>query len=227
MEDHPESYRINTEDASGTQFAYGSAVPPRLALLLATLLGIAACKRAPSRAEALEAIRLAKPAVDTTTVVRRVWTDGPPWFSCAEVIAKFRSTSDNAFVRDQVGNWRALLLADWVKLRDSTAGQVVDPGWCVATLRNESARVSDGWRAVRGDSQPMGFHRRGWDVPAGRQKLDVADKPVLTGKDSATAEYLVTIVPNASGTALDAARDTTRHRALLRREDGRWRFVRD
>lgn len=199
----------------------------RLPLLLATLLGIAACNRAPSRAEALDAIRLAKPAVDTTTVVRRVWTDGPPWFSCAEVIAKFRSRADNAFVRDQVGNWRTLLLSDWVTLRDSTAGQVVEPGWCVATLRNESARVSDGWRAVRGDSQPMGFLRRGWDVPAGRQKLDVADKPVLTGKDSATAEYLVTIVPNASGTALDAARDTTRHRALLRREEGRWRVIQD
>ena len=219
-----ESYRTNTEDASGTQFAYPSAVRSRLIILLTPLL-IAACRRAPNRDESLQAIRAVMPDVESTTVMRRVWADGPPWFSCAEVIAKFRSRDDSRFVRNQVGNWRALLLANWVALRDSAARDVVEPGWCVAYLRDEPARLRDGWVRVHGDSQPMGHFRRGWSVNAGRHKLDVAEKPILVGKDSALAEYLITVVPNASGVALDAAKDTSRHRALLRKEEGRWRVV--
>ena len=53
------------------------------------------------------------PGSDTATVFERVWRDGPPWFSCVEVIAKFTTPLDSAVVRDQVGNWKPLVLAGW------------------------------------------------------------------------------------------------------------------
>ena len=195
-------------------------------LLLPSLLGLlGACQRAPSRDAVVEALRAANPAIDTVTVVERVWTDGPPWFSCAEVIAKARSPVDSAVVRDQVGNWRALMLADWVALRDTGAGEVVDPGWCTAQLRDEAARVAGGWRRVVGEPIPSGGMRRGWDVPAGRPKVVVVAKPKRVGSDSAVANYLITLAANANGVALGATRDTVRHRALLLRDEGRWRVI--
>ncbi len=191
---------------------------PALALTLA-------CNRAPSPAEAREVLRAANPAMDTMPIVTRVWADGPPWFSCKEVIAKFKSPADSAVVRDQLGVWRELLLADWVTLRDTTAGRVVDPGWCTATLLDEPRRTAGGWRAVRGDTMPTGAARRGWDVSAGRQKLVVAAKPQRVGKDSVMVNYALTVAPNVNGTALGADKDSSHHRALLRKEDGSWRVL--
>lgn len=194
-------------------------------LLLPALALTLACNRGPSPAEAREVIRAANPALDTTTVVTRVWADGPPWFSCKEVIAKFRSSTDSAVVRDQLGVWRDLLLADWVKLRDTTAGRVVDPGWCTATLLDEAQRIAGGWRPVSGDAMPTGTARRGWDVPAGRRKLVVATKPERVGKDSVMVSYVLTVAPNVNGTALGADKDSTHLRALLHKADGSWRVL--
>ena len=175
--------------------------------------------------EALEVLRSADPALDTATVVERVWADGPPWFSCAEVIAKFRANADSAVVRNQIGNWRSLVLADWVVLRDTAVGRVTETSWCQAALRDEPARLAGGWRVVRGDSLSSGDRRRGWDVPAGRQRLVVRDTPHAVGRDSVAVDYLLTVAPNANGVALGADRDSTRRRALLVKEDGRWRAV--
>jgi hypothetical protein len=195
---------------------------PALLLLLICAF-FSACRRAPSAEEAEGLLRASNPALDTATVVVRVWADGPPWFSCAEVIAKFRAAADSQVVRSQVGNWRALVLADWVSLRDTTHGHVVEPGWCAATLRDSTARLSGGWAPVRGDSLPTGTFRRGWDVPAGRQKVVVHDAPEAVGKDSVRVNYVLTVAPNQNGVALQSDRDSTRHQALLTREDGRWR----
>lgn len=192
-------------------------------LPLLTLLIAVSCRRAPSPEEAQRLLSAANPALDTMTVVVRVWADGPPWFSCSEVIAKFRARADSQVVRDQVGNWRPLVMAKWVTLRDTARGRVVDPGWCAATLRDEPARLSAGWTRVSGDSQPSGMPRRGWDVQAGRQRVVVHDKPQSVGRDSVQVDYLLAVAPNANGVALQADRDSTRHRALLMREDGRWR----
>lgn len=194
-------------------------------LLPSLLVMLGACRRTPSRSAVVDALRAANPAIDTVTVIERVWADGPPWFSCAEVIAKARSAVDSAVVRDQVGNWRALVLSDWMSLRDTLAGEVVDPGWCTAVLRDEPARLRGGWRPIRGDTIPSGGRRRGWDVPAGRPKISVVDAPRRVGTDSAVAEYLVTLAANANGVALGGERDTTRYRALLLRDGRRWRVL--
>jgi hypothetical protein len=163
--------------------------------------------------------------MDSAVAVARVWADGPPWFSCAEVIAKFRASADSAAVRDQVGNWRSLLLAEWVTLRDTTARAVVEPGWCVVRLHDETARIAHGWSPIIGESLPSGGARRGWDVPAGRHRIVVREKPRTVGRDSASVNYLLTIAPNDNGVALGSAHNRERHRALLIREDGRWRVV--
>ena len=207
---------------NGTHFAL-RATAMRLPCLLLTTLLVSACNRAPNSAAALELIKSAAPGLDSVTVVERVWADGPPWFSCAEVIAKLRANSDSAVVRNQIGNWRSLVLADWAALRDTAAGRVTDPGWCRATLRGQGARAASAWRVVRGDSLPSGDWRRGWDVPAGRRRLVVRDAPFTVGKDSVVVNYLLTVAPNANGVALGADQDTTRHRALLLKMDGRWR----
>lgn len=196
----------------------------RLSSILPLLL-ILACNRGPSPAEARDVLRAAYPALDTTTVVERVWADGPPWFSCAEVIAKFRSNADSGLVRIPLGNWRALLLADWIKLRDTTAGRVVDPGWCAAALLQEPARLARGWQPVTGDTLVTGTSRRGWDVTAGRKLLVVASPPKRVGKDSVMVDYVVTVLPNANGVALRSDEDSTPFRALLRRDEGRWRVL--
>src|SRR5205085_9426816 len=82
-----------------------------LLLLLLTLL--AACDRRPSGSEALSAIRASSGALDTAPVEGRGWQDGPPWFSCAEVISKLGGRADRAAVHDQVGNWKSLVVAGW------------------------------------------------------------------------------------------------------------------
>ena len=192
---------------------------------LLTLMLFASCRRAPSADEAKQLIAAANPAFDTATVIVRVWADGPPWFSCAEVIAKSRSGVDSRYVRNEVGNWRALVLADWVTLRDTVHGRVVEPGWCAVKLRDSTARLTGGWKPVRGDSQPTGELRRGWDVPAGRQRVVVHSAARALGKDSAIVDYLIAVAPNANGVALQSDRDSTRHRALLAHEDGRWRVL--
>ena len=162
-------------------------------LLALTILAVTACNRSPSSVEAQAILRAANPALDTTTAVRTVWADGPPWFSCAEVIAKFRAAADSAVVRTQVGNWRSLVLANWVTLRDTTAAPVAEPGWCAATLRDTTARTAGGWTPLLGDSLPSGSRRRGWAVPAGHQRLVVKDAPRDVGNDSVIVRYVLTI----------------------------------
>ena len=116
----------------------------------------------------------------------------------------------------------ALVLANWLTLRDTSAGRVVEPGWCTATVRDSAARLAGGWTPVLGDSLPSGSRRRGWTVPAGRQRVIVTDAPRDVGKDSALVPYVLTVAPNENGVALGADRDSARHQALLRREDGKW-----
>jgi hypothetical protein len=72
---------------------------------------------------------------------------------------------------------------------------------------------------------PSGSHRRGWTVTTGKQRLVVKDAPRKVGRDSVRVDYLLTVVPNANGVALGADKDSTRRRALLRREDGNWIVV--
>jgi hypothetical protein len=190
-------------------------------VLLGTL-ALTACHPGPSRAEALEALRATAPGMDTATVFARVWQDGPPWFSCAEVIAKFASPVDSAAVRDQVGNWKPLVLAGWLVLRDSSKGVVSDPGWCTGKLENESLRLAGGWIPIVGDSFPTHAPRRGWRVPIGTRRFAVTDAPKVVRSGEATVDYVVTIAPNANGVAVGADRDTTFGLAELRERDGRW-----
>jgi hypothetical protein len=190
--------------------------------MLATLAG---CRGAPSRAEALEAIRAASPGLDTTTTYARVWKDGPPWFSCAEVLAKIGSRSDAHVVYEQVGNWRPLVVAGWLVLRDTTHGIVSDPGWCAGKLVDEDARRAGGWVPIVGDSFPTGDARRGWRVPIGRVRFTVTSAPTRIGTDSATVEYVTTIQTNANGAAMAADRDSAYAVALMRRVEGRWRVA--
>src|SRR5258707_14039237 len=138
-------------------------------LVLPTVL--CCCQRGPSHEEALAAIRRARPAKTSAVAAVRVWADGPPWFSCARVLAKLRSRSDRAVVAEPLANWRWLVMADWVTLRDTSAGQVVEPGWCAATLRDEARLTADGWAPVHGASIPNGGERRGWDGTAGPRPL--------------------------------------------------------
>lgn len=209
----------------GTPFALWSAVRPTR-WLLTTLLLFSACRRAPSSSEALALLRTAEPALDSATIVQRVWADGPPWFSCAEVLAKVRTNTDSAQVRGQLANWRPLVLAKWVTLRDTTKGPVTDPGWCRVTLRDSMVRVSNGWRPVTGSPLPTGDPRLGWDVPAGKRRLLVRHGAHRLGTDSAVVDYLLAVQPNANGVGLGADQDTARHRALLVKSDGEWRAVR-
>jgi hypothetical protein len=187
------------------------------------MLLISACNRAPDHAETLIVLRRANPALDSATAVERVWADGPPWFSCAEVIGKLRGTTDRAVVRDQLANWRTLVLADWITLRDTNLGPVTEPGWCRARLHDDTTRLSAGWQTVRGELLPTGEPRLGWDVVVGRQRLVVRMASRLIGKDSASAAYLSTVAPNANGIALGADKDSVPRRALLVRQSGEWR----
>jgi hypothetical protein len=200
---------------------------PSLKRFLIVMVGalLSACNPAPSRSEALDAIKAASPGSDTATVFVRVWRDGPPWFSCAEVIAKFTSPVDSAIVRDQVGNWKPLVLAGWLVLRDTASGVVADPGWCVGKLADSTARRAGGWIPILGDSFPTRSLRRGWRVPVGTRRLEVIEAPRASHRDSATTEYVVTVAPNANGVATGADRDSTFAEAQLVRRDGRWRVL--
>jgi hypothetical protein len=80
---------------------------------------------------------------------------------------------------------------------------------------DDSARALGGWRKVQGDSLPSGSLRRGWDVPVGTRRVSLALAPHVVGHDSAITDVLVSIEPNANGTALAASRDTAHFRALL------------
>ena len=194
--------------------------------VLLSALALAACHPGPSRDEALEALRAASPGVDTTTVFARVWQDGPPWFSCAEVIAKLASPVDSAAVRDQVGNWKPLVVAGWLVLRDTSKGVVSDPGWCTGRLENVSMRLMGGWIPIVGDSFPTRALRRGWRVPVGTRRLSVIEAPKSAKAGEATVDYVSTIAPNPNGVAVGADRDTTFGVAELRqRDDGRWAVV--
>lgn len=197
--------------------------PPAVLLLALALLG--ACSRGPSRDEALAAIRAAQPGVEGATVTGRVWQDGPPWFSCAEVSAKIRSGVDSAVVRGQLGNWRDLAGAGWMTLRDTAAGAVVDPGWCALRPTAAGAPAVARWAPTPGPEFPTGQARRGWTMPVGSRAIAVDRAPERAGDDAAVAEYLVVIRPNDDGRAVGAARDTTRYLADLRRVGGRWRVT--
>jgi hypothetical protein len=195
-----------------------------LALIVSAIV-VTACNPAPSRSEALDALRAAAPEIDTTIAYVRVWQDGPPWFSCAEVIAKFTTVTDSAVVRDQVGNWKPLVLAGWLVLRDTARGPVSDPGWCTGKLTDAPARAAGGWIPIVGDSMPSRSLRRGWLVPVGNRRLVVVASPRAIVRDSATVEYVSTIAPNANGAATGADRDSTFGIAELRRVDGRWQVA--
>jgi hypothetical protein len=195
-----------------------------LACLAATIL--AACDHStPSRSEALDALRSAAPTLDGAPVSIRVWQDGPPWFSCAEVLAKLGSPTDADAVHDEVGNWRPLIASGWLVVRDSSYGAVVDPGWCVAQIANDSAKRVQGWIPFVGDSFPTGRARRGWTVPVGRRRLVLTASPKRTGSDSVMVSYAGLVQPNANGAAMRIDRDTARATALLRRVDGKWQVV--
>jgi hypothetical protein len=194
-------------------------------LAITIFTSFAGCRGAPSRAEALDAIRAASRGVDTTTAFARVWQDGPPWFSCAEVLSKIGSRADARVVYDQVGNWRPLVLSGWLVLRDTARGIVSDPGWCAGKLENEAARSAGGWVPIIGDSFPTGDARRGWRVPIGHPRFTVISTPKRIGTDSATVEYVETIQTNANGAAMAADRDSAYSVALLRRVEGRWRLA--
>jgi hypothetical protein len=209
----------------GPHFALHDSQMCRGLLLLLTIVMLSSCRDAPNREEALEAFRALKPGVDSSAVVVRVWSDGPPWFSCAEVIAKLRSDADRATVRDVLLPWRSLVLAGLVTLRDTASGHVVEPGWCVAILGDSSARLASGWQRVRGDSLPSGGRRRGWDVPAGTREVSVVDAPRRIGSDSATVRYLFTTAANENGIAVGADRDSVVRSAVLTKVDGRWRVL--
>src|SRR5690242_9857192 len=157
------------------------------ALALVTSL-LAACQRAPSRDVALAALTRSPITHDTATIFRRVWEDGPPWFSCAEVIAKFDGHADRAAVHDQVGNWRPLVVAGWLVLRDTSASVVSEPGWCAAEMTDLARLNSRGWIAIERDIFPTGTRRRGWTVPVGRPQISVDSRPTLTGTDTASAK---------------------------------------
>jgi len=202
----------------------GASAARAIAMAAATLL--AACRGAPSRSDALRALERSPLSHDTATLYRRVWKDGPPWFSCAEVIAKFDGHADTASVRDQVGNWRALVVSGWVVLRDTSAGVVSDPGWCAAHLTDVGRVTASGWIEVERDSFPTGHRRRGWTVPIGHQHLTVHDRPVRVGRDTATVDYVESVAANANGKAMDADRDSVYRRGLLVKSADGWRVIR-
>lgn len=194
-------------------------------IALALLATLAACGRGPSRDDALQAIRRAHPEFDTATVVGRVWQDGPPWFSCAEVLVKAASVVDSAAVRDQVGNWKPLVTGGWIALRDTASGPVADPGWCVVKLTDAGQARSVRWTLAPGAVQPTGQPRRGWLMDVGRRHVSVAAAPSAVRDDSASAEFLVIVSTNETGAALVADRDTAHYVAALARDGGRWRVT--
>jgi hypothetical protein len=195
--------------------------------LLALLVGsaVTACDSTPSRSEALLALRAAAPTLDSAPVSIRVWQDGPPWFSCAEVLAKLGTPADAGAVHDEVGDWRPLIASGWLVVHDSSYRAVADPGWCVARIAEDTAKRAQGWVPFAGDSFPTGSARRGWTVPVGRRRLIVTASPKRTGADSVTVEYAGVVLPNANGVAMRVDRDSARAKALLRRVDGKWQVV--
>ncbi len=187
-----------------------------------TFLMLSACRAAPNRREAAAAVQSLWTSTDSTAIVR-VWADGPPWFSCREVTAKLGSTKDR-YVIQALKPWRSLVVADWIRLRDTSAGPVVEPGWCVGTLRDSATLMNNGWQPVTGGMLPSGGARRGWDVHAGARKVDVIERPQSLGGDSARVTYVITIAPNENGRALGVESDTTRGVAVVTRIDGEWRL---
>lgn len=190
------------------------------------MLLLAGCRRAPSRRATLEALERSPLSHDTSTIYRRVWKDGPPWFSCAEVIAKFDGHADTAVVRDQVGNWRSLVVSGWLVLRDTSEGVVSDPGWCAAHLTDAGTNGARGWIEVERDTFPTGHRRRGWTVAVGHQQLTVAERPALVARDTAKARYVESVATNASGAAMDASRDSVHKEAFLVKSEAGWRVIR-
>lgn len=194
---------------------------PRFPALALLGLLACACARAPGEDEARRAIVAAKPALDSAVVSARVWEDGPPWFSCAEILAKLGTNADSAVVQGQLANWRPLVQSGWIVLRDTAQGVVSDPGWCSARLTAAGATGATSWRSVQGPEFPTGSARRGWTTEIGRHRVLVAKRTGIT-RDSARVEFDVIVVPNASGTAMRADRDTIRYVATMIRRDGRW-----
>jgi hypothetical protein len=189
------------------------------------VLAVQACTRAPTDEQVLAAIHAAHPALDTTTVLTRVWQDGPPWFSCAEVLAKLRSPTDSEAVRDALHEWRGMLLSGWAVARDSAKGPVVDPGWCVMKLTPDSVASRPQWTPFAGPSFPTGAARRGWLVNIGRPRIVLRAPARATSRDAASVDYIVTLSPNVNGVALGARRDSIPYHADLRRMGQAWRIV--
>ena len=183
---------------------------------------LTACHAAPSRHEAAAAVQSAWTSKDSTAIVR-VWADGPPWFSCREVTAKLGSKKDRSAMQ-ALKPWRTLVVADWLRLRDTSAGPVVEPGWCVGALRDSAALMNNGWHPITGGMLPSGGARRGWDVHAGQRNVEVVERPKPLGGDSARVTYIVTIAVNENGRALGVAHDTTRGIAVVARVYGEWRL---
>lgn len=196
--------------------------PFRRAVSCLCILLLSSCARGPSRDEALAALRAMRPEVDSIPIVEMVWRDGPPWFSCSEVVAKLRSGVDSLAVRRQVGNWHDLVRAGWIVVRDTASGPVADPGWCAAQLTPVGTQQSQAWAPLAVAGFPTGGTRRGWSVPAGVRRVAVDDAPRATSDSEATVRYLEAVVPNANGRVLGSARDTARFTATIVRRDGRW-----
>lgn len=199
--------------------------PHRRATVVLLVLALAGCRRVPDREAARRALAAVPALGEGKRVIWRVWRDGPPWFSCAEILAKIGTAADSAVVRDQLANWRTLVLADVITLRDTSARPVAEPGWCVAHPRDEAALAAHGWRAVTGPSFPTGSARRGWTVEVGTRRLVVDSAPRRLHGDSVRVPYLLTIEPNANGRYVGAARDTLRRIALLRRGGDEWQVL--
>ena len=197
----------------------------RRSLLLLGAALFAACGRGPTREETLVALRESRPGVEGAVVNGRVWQDGPPWFSCAEVVAKTASGVDSEVVREQVGNWKDLLAAGWITLRDTSGGIVADPGWCVARVTPAGAPNVARWTSSPGPLFPTDQPRRGWTMPVGRRVIRLDGTPRTTSKDAATAEYVLGIDANPDGQAIGATRDTVRFVAELHHVDGKWRVA--
>lgn len=189
-------------------------------LAFATLLACA-CARAPSETEARDAIKTANPALDSATVSRHVWEDGPPWFSCAEILAKLGTSQDSAVVQGQLANWRPLVVAGWIVLRDTAQGVVSDPGWCTAKLTSQGAAAASAWRPAPGPPFPTGSARRGWLATVGQHRVRITTRTAIT-RDSARVEFAVVVAPNASGAAMRADADTLTYASTMLRRDGRW-----
>lgn len=194
---------------------------PRFHRLAFAGLLACACARAPSETEARDAVRAANPSLDGAIASRHVWEDGPPWFSCAEILAKVGTSKDSVVIQGQLANWRPLVVSGWIVLRDTAQGVVSEPGWCTAKLTATGVAGATAWRPDTGPPFPTGGARRGWFTTVGQHRVRITARTPIT-RDSARVEFGVVVAPNASGAAMRADADTLRYVTTMLRRDGRW-----